>query len=270
MSNIVNLAKYTTLGIGGMANVIVASDLNTLTKYSAPVILGNGSNVLVSDKGLSDAVLLNRARSFHIDGDELYAQSGCLISFLALACAQSGLSGLEWAYALPASVGGALVMNCGAFGSCVSDSVKRVGVYREGEIIELSASDCGFSYRASAFRKSDIILYAHFTLARADKAECMERIEKVRALRLLQPKGKSAGCIYKTEGKSAGWYIERAGLKNKRIGDIYVSPVHAGFFINAGRGTAKDMVALMDYVEKTVQDKFNKTLSREIKLIGEF
>jgi hypothetical protein len=85
-------------------------------------------------------------------------------------------------------------------------------------------------------------------------------LEEIRARRNTQPKGKSAGCIYKTEDKSAGWYIEQAGLKNKRVGDIYVSPIHAGFFINAGKGCAKDMLKLMDYVEKTVEDKFNNNI----------
>jgi UDP-N-acetylmuramate dehydrogenase len=152
----------------------------------------------------------------------------------------------------------------------VGDIVKSVGVFRDNEVVEIDGKDCGFSYRTSNFREQDIIVYAKFDLIKADKEKCLALIDNTKALRACQPKGKSAGCIYKTEDKSAGWYIERAGLKNKRVGDIFVSPVHAGFFINAGRGTAKDMVALMDYVEKKVQDKFNKVLVREINLIGEF
>ncbi len=270
MSNIISLAKFTTLGIGGLARVEIARSVDDLIKNSTAQILGNGSNVLVSDDGVKANVVINRANYYFINDEVLYAESGCLISTLALFCAQNSLSGLEWAYMLPATVGGAIIMNAGAFGGQMSDVITKVGVLREGKVVELGVNECGFSYRSSAFLHADIVLYAYFRLKKSSKEKCFDEIKNVRVLRSFQPKGKSAGCIYKTDGKSAGWYIEQAGLKNKRIGDIYVSPIHAGFFMNAGRGSAKEMLALMDYVEKTVQDKFGKTLKKEIKLIGDY
>ena len=270
MSNLICLSKYTTLGIGGMARVEIARSVEDLIKNPTSLVLGNGSNVLVSDKNLTQQVVINRANKYVINGETLYAESGCLISALAVFCAQASLGGLEWAYMLPASIGGAIVINAGAFGKQISDLVERVGVLRRGKVVELTASECGFSYRSSLITNDDIVLYAFFRLKRAKREDCERNLARTKALRMLQPKGKSAGCVYKSEGKSAGWYIEQAGLKNKRVGDIYVSPIHAGFFINGGKGTAREMLALMDYVEKTVEDKFNKKLTREIKLIGEF
>jgi UDP-N-acetylmuramate dehydrogenase len=270
MSNLICLSKFTTLGIGGKARVEIARSVDDLIKNSTSLVLGNGSNVLASDKNLAQKVVINRANEYALYGETLYAESGCLISALAVFCAQASLTGLEWAYMLPASIGGAIVMNAGAFGKQISDVVERVGVLRNGKVIELTVSECGFSYRSSAFYKDDIVLYAFFRLKRSKREDCECNLSRTKALRTLQPKGKSAGCVYKSEDKSAGWYIEQAGLKNKSVGDIYVSPVHAGFFINGGKGTAKDMLALMDYVEKTVEDRFNKKLTREIKLIGEF
>ncbi|MBO5224096.1 MAG: UDP-N-acetylmuramate dehydrogenase [Clostridia bacterium] len=270
MSNLVSLARYTTFGIGGTARVTVANGVEDLISLCPSVVLGFGSNVLISDKGVRERVVINRAQSHEFSDCSLYAQSGCSLSLLAQKSSELGFSGLEWAYLLPSTVGGAVVMNAGALGKSIGDCVTSVGVLRNGKVEELSRSDCGFSYRKSCFNTTDVVLYARFTLQRADRTQICERMDITKRMRSLQPKGKSAGCIYKTDGKSAGWYIDRAGLKNKRVGDIYVSPVHAGFFINAGRGTARDVLALMDYVEKTVQDKFGKTLEKEIKLIGEF
>ena len=270
MSNLITLANFTTLGIGGEALVDVVYTACELSKCSNSIVLGMGSNVLISDKGVNGRVIINRANGFKIENGALYAESGCLMSYLAKHCSSLGFSGLEWSYMLPATVGGAIVMNAGAFGGQVSDSLLKVGVLRRGKIEEIEAKDCGFSYRTSGFSTEDIILYAYFSLKREDSKLCNKRLEEIKTRRNTQPKGKSAGCIYKTEDKSAGWYIEQSGLKNKRVGDIYVSPIHAGFFINAGRGSAKDMLKLMDYVEKSVEDKFNKRLIREIKLIGEF
>ena len=106
-------------------------------------------------------------------------------------------------------------------------------------------------------------------MEKADIKNCLLALNETEQKRKTQPKGKSAGCIYKTKDKSAGWYIERANLKNKRIGDIFISPIHAGFFINAGKGRCEDVLRLMDYTEKRVQDKFGVKLEKEIKIVGE-
>lgn len=268
MSNIVDLGKYTTFGIGPKVKAEIVTDLSSLVKNSSAIILGRGSNVLILNK-IDRKAVINRAEKFVISKDVLYAESGCSLSFLAKHTASCGLGGLEWAYALPASVGGAIRMNAGAFFHDISESIIKVGVLRGGEVIELGADECGFSYRSSAFLPCDVILYAYFRLEKSSADRCNEKISQVFTLRSAQPKGKSAGCIYKTKGKSAGYYIEKANLKGKRIGDIFVSPIHAGFFINAGKGKCEDVVRLMDYVEKSVQDKEGVTLEKEIKIIGE-
>ena len=268
MSNLIDLSKYTTFGIGPKVKTEIITDLSALRKNSDAIILGKGSNVLILDK-FSEKVVINRAQKFWIKNNTLYAESGCLFSFLAKYTATLGLGGLEWAYMLPASIGGAIKMNAGAFSHSIGESIEKVGVYREGEVVELSAKECGFSYRKSTFDNGDVILYAYLNLTPSKDDMCLQKLDEVKSKRLLQPKGKSAGCIYKTQGKSAGWYIERANLKGKRFGDIYVSPIHAGFFINAGRGKSEDVLKLMDYVEKCVEDKFGIKLEKEIEIIGE-
>lgn len=268
MSNIIDLSNHTTFGIGPTAFCKTIYDIEELKKTSSCFILGKGSNILFLNK-LKSPIIINKTDKFSFDSTVLYAQSGCSLSFLAKKSAMQGLSGLEWAYLLPASVGGAIKMNAGAFGKCIADTISKVGVLRNGKVVEFSARECGFSYRKSAFLDDDIILYAYFNLKKADINACLFSLFDIEQKRKAQPKGKSAGCIYKTKEKSAGWYIDKAGLKNKRIGDIFISPIHAGFFINAGKGKCEEVLRLMDYTEKCVQDKFNVTLEKEIKIVGE-
>ena len=272
MYEIINMSTLTTLGIGGKARVYKVSSLNGLDDLLGcdGIAWGNGSNVLVSDYGITQPVLYNRLTSFEFEGTLLKAQSGCSISRLALNSAKRGLSGLEWAYMLPATVGGATVMNAGAFGKSVSDCVLEVEVFRNGRVMTLSRSDCGFSYRKSNFLKSDFIISVTFKLEQSNEQDCRELIASTQLKRNCQPKGKSAGCVYKAVGQGSGYYIDKAGLKGEREGDIYVSPIHAGFFINAGNGTAKQMLTLMQRVEKRVESEFGIKLEREILLIGDF
>lgn len=271
MCIMVNMRNFTTLGIGGeaVAKIIeVPTDVPSLCHDA--FVLGRGSNILVADSGIRSLVAINRMDGIKINGEVVSVFSGTNLSVLARELAHLGLSGLEWAYKLPASVGGALKMNAGAFGGQMSDSVISVTVYRNGEFITLDATQCRFGYRSSAFTDTDFIIKCDLRLKKSTKKKCVLRLVQSSCARKKQPKGKSAGCIYKTLDKSAGWYIEQAGLKGKRSGDIIVSPIHAGFLINEGRGSAKQMLSLMDYVEKAVQDKFGVTLEREIKLVGEF
>ncbi len=267
----VSLDRFTTFGIGGEAEVLTVSGPADCKRIPSQfVTLGNGSNVLIADAGIAQTVVLSRADSFSLQGDRLIAQSGCRLSQLALFTAKLGFSGLEWAYGLPARVGGAVATNAGAFGGCIADCVREVVVFRNGSAYRCAKEDCGFSYRSSRFTCQDFVMQATFDLTEKNSDFCLSEIARVRKGREAQPKGRSAGCIYRTADKSAGWYIERAGLKGKRIGDIVVSPVHAGFFLNEGRGKAADVVRLMDYVEKAVADKFGVVLQREIRLLGDF
>lgn len=272
MYEIINMSTLTTLGIGGKAMVYSVNSLNELIDLidCNGIALGKGSNILVSDYGIKRPVLYNRLTNFDYDGNLLRAQSGCSISKLALQSAKRGLSGLEWAYMLPATVGGATVMNAGAFFKSVSDCIIEVELLRRGKVITLKACECGFSYRKSGFLQGDFILSVTFKLEKRKTEDCLALIENARSKRNLQPKGKSAGCVYKAVGKGSGYYIDKAGLKGEREGDIFVSPIHAGFFINAGGGTAKQMLTLMQRVEKRVEQEFGINLEREILLIGDF
>lgn len=272
MYKIINMSKLTTLGIGGKARVFdVTCESQILDEWDkTDFVLGNGSNILVSDFGVKERVLRNRLTSYEYSGEYLKAQSGCSLSFLAKDSASKGLSGLEWAYLLPATVGGATVMNAGAFGKSVSDCVVEVEVACNGKIKTLSFDECGFSYRSSRFSKDEFIVSTTFRLEKSCKQDCITEMQRVKKLRDTQPKGKSAGCIYKAVGKGSGYYIDKAGLKGEREGDIFVSPIHAGFFINAGNGTARQMLTLMERVEKRVMQEFGVKLEREIILVGEF
>ena len=266
------MGVYTTFGIGGDAEIEVVTNENEALRAlkRCSFVLGNGSNLLVGDGGIRGLVVKNGMKNFEQNGNFITVQGGCNISTLALHFAKSGYSGLEWAYKLPASVGGAIVSNAGAFGGQTSDCVHSVTLIRNGQILTLNKDECGFSYRSSLFEPNDFILSANLKLIKLSEDKCMQKIELARIGRNAQPKGKSAGCIYKTESKSAGWYIERAGLKGKRVGDALISPIHAGFIINVKRATAREVLRLMEYAENTVLDKFGVALKREIKLIGEF
>ena len=272
MYKIVSMSKLTTLGIGGNAkifDVTSESQLEDLLSVDS-FVLGNGSNILASDSEIKKPILRNRLTKYEYLGNYLKAQSGCNMTKLAKDSANKGLSGLEWAYGLPATVGGATFMNAGAFSNSVSDCVEEVEVFKNGEIKRLSVDECKFSYRSSSFTKNDFITSVTFRLKPLHKDLCLKELYKIQSKRKVQPSGKSAGCVYKAVGKGSGYYIDRAGLKGEREGDIFVSPIHAGFFINAGNGTAKQMLKLMEKVEKKVIREFGIQLEREIILVGDF
>lgn len=280
------MAGRTTLGVGGPADYFVeVSDedqLSSLMRYITSkalpwMILGDGANLLVSDKGIR-GIVIRMGEGFEriiIDGNMLTAGSAARISKVADIAAKHNLSGLEGVGTVPGSVGGAIVMNAGTHRGYIDEVTQSVSVVTEsGEKRTLSREECGFTYRNSRFQtdKSLIITSATFTLRPGDGEAIEEHLESVRRHRMeTQPQGKSAGCFFKNPpDSSAGKLIESAGGKGLREGGAEVSPIHANFIINTGSATASDLYNLAERVRELVRDKHGIVLEYEVRLIGEW
>ena len=283
----VALGPFTSARIGGPADVLLtvksAEELSQavemLTEESLSyLILGGGSNILVSDRGVSGLVVLNRARGIRFMDDDrpsVRAESGTTFSNMANRCASKGFGGLEWAAAVPGSVGGAVYGNAGAFESDVAGTLKQVEVLSGSRRETWSCDRLGYSYRSSALKRGEvkaIILAAAFSLVKAPQAELSRRVEEILMRRkATQPPGASMGSMFKNPpGDFAGRLIEAAGLKGRRIGNAEISPIHANFFVNHGRASADDVRALIELARRDVLARFGVELELEIELVGEW
>jgi UDP-N-acetylmuramate dehydrogenase len=282
------LAKHTTFGIGGPADIFFEpadpEDLATVISRATELginwwVLGDGANVLVSDKGVR-GIVIKLGRNFakiKIDGNVVTAGASAKLDKLVTQTARIGLSGLECAAGIPGTVGGGIVMNAGTYHGCIGSRVESVKVIRsDGSTAELSQNEIGFRYRWSIFQSSisDIIMQAVFRLTPADPDELMKKVEEIRARRSrnLPSCGRSAGCVFKNpdETTSAGKMIEIAGMKGARIGDAIVAEEHANFILNIGNASAYDVKTLAEKVRRAVKDKFGVELEYEIRLVGEW
>jgi len=283
----VPLAPYTSARIGGPADALVtvssadelAETIARLWEMDVPyVLLGGGSNVLVSDRGLRGVAVLNRAKDVRFDnGDKprVRAEAGTVFANLARRCASHGLSGLEWAAAVPGTVGGAVYGNAGAFGGDMAGSLLQAEVLTEAGRETWPVEKFGYGYRTSALKRGDlkgIVLSAEFGLESSTKEAVSVKIAQFSMRRkATQPPGASMGSMFKNPpGDFAGRLIEAAGLKGARIGAAEISPVHANFFINHGQTRAEDVHALVRLAQTTVAEKFGVSLELEIELIGEW
>ena len=265
----VNLSQKCTLGVGGVAKAVIAKTTSDLEKAYGSVIIGGGSNLLISGKNLPP-ITINKVTGIFRCGRLIYARSGERTSKLVSESARYGLSGLEWAYGLPGTVGGAVVCNAGANGVSVSDALLFVDVVERGVRRRLSVSECGFAYRASRL-DSCVVLGACFALNEAEKRDILQRLDEAKSVRARQPKGRSAGCCFKNpHNESAGKLIDECGLKGLRVGGAVVSDQHANFIINDANATPNDIYELILTIEKAVYERFNIRLEREIRIIGEF
>lgn len=277
------LKEHCSFKIGGACPLFVEIDsIFTIQQIIAKLneknlkfmILGNGSNVLFPDEGI-DEVVLHFGADFNkmsISGDEIYAEAGVSLASLANTAQKAGLSGLEFASGIPGTLGGAVLMNAGAYGGDMSQVIRRViAIDRLGNKLELSNPQMNFGYRHSrAMTDSLIVLGAYIKLKPGDKAEilkCQQDLNKRRSEK--QPLNfPSAGSFFKRpSGNFAGALIEDCKLKGFRIGDAQVSELHAGFIINVGTATYKDVVSLMEHVQKTVFDKHGIMLNPEVRII---
>lgn len=279
------MSKHTTFRIGGNADVFVSpkvsqvADIISLAKeYEVPVtIIGNGSNLLVGDKGIRGLVLSfgKEAEEIQLDGRCMTVSAGTILAKAAAEAAKNSLTGLEFAAGIPGSLGGAIVMNAGAYGGEMKDVVISVKVLTpEAEVKELSLEELDLSYRHSCIpEKGYIVLEACLELTPGDETAIREMMADFKNRRVeKQPlEYPSAGSTFKRpEGYFAGKLIQDADLRGYQVGGAQVSEKHCGFVINTGDATAKDVLQLIEDVKKIVFDKFQVELEPEVKMIGEF
>ena len=279
------MSKHTTFRIGGKADLFVSADeksLPQLLKEAAdekiPVtIIGNGSNLLVGDGGIRGLVIeIGKGMDkIEISDNIMTVGAGTLLSKAANTAAEHGLSGMEFAAGIPGSVGGAVVMNAGAYGGEMKDIIMDVDVItREGEYRRLTLEELELSYRHSCIIENEyIVIRARLMLQEKDEAQIRQVMEDLKNKRIeKQPLNfPSAGSTFKRpEGYFAGKLIMDAGLRGYSVGGAQVSEKHCGFVVNKGGATASDVVKLMNDVRDKVMEEFGVELEPEVKMIGEF
>lgn len=274
-------SKNTTYGLGGKADYCyypqnipqAVAVYEYLSRNNIEfVTLGNGSNILASDNNYHGAVVCTRKMKgiIRLNGTTLCCLSGTTTSDIINYCLKHNLTGLEFLYGIPATVGGLVYMNGGAGGKYLNSNVISVKVYN-GKIINLSNKNCDFSYKHSTMRDMNCPVLSVFLTVASEKSEIIkENLNNFKQLRNRLPKGKSCGCVFKNPvGFSAGKLIDGAQLKGLKIGGAYVSPVHANFIIN-DNACADDVVRLIEIIKRKVFEKYGVILEEEVVYIGEF
>ena len=279
------MKKHTTFRVGGPADVLVQPDETALAailalcrQYHVPYsFIGNGSNLLVGDKGIRGVVIemTDPMGNIEVDGTKITAQAGAMLSKIANTAASNGLGGMEFAAGIPGSVGGAVVMNAGAYGGEMKDIIEKVYVLDEnGAQLELDRDALDLGYRHSCIpEKKYIVTKVVLDLVPRDEAEIRSEMKELNEKRAeKQPlQYPSAGSTFKRpEGYFAGKLIMDAGLRGYQVGGAQVSEKHCGFVINKGDATAADICQLMQDVSDKVQAQFGVVLEPEVKMIGEF
>ena len=278
------MRQYTTLRLGGPADWLVfLRSGEEITEIFAeareaglPVtVIGHGSNLLVLDGGIRGVVIRveKNMRAIRVEGTRIVAQAGAMLGTVAVAAAEAGLTGLEFASGIPGTVGGGVTMNAGAYGGEMAQVVTRVnGVYPNGTRVSLAAEEMRFGYRASVIQGTDLVVTeVTFDLQEGDPAEIRAKMSELNAKRAeKQPLDvPSAGSTFKRpEGYFASALIDQCGLKGYSVGGAQVSMKHAGFLVNTGSSSA-DFKALMDKVQSIVEERAGVHLEPEIRIIGE-
>ena len=276
------MSKHTSFKIGGPAEIFVkinnVEELKLIIKISkqaeVPItVVGNGSNLLVSDDGIRGIVLKIEFDKIEIEeSGKLKVGSGVKLAFLAQKCLKEKLKGFEFASGIPGTIGGAIRMNAGAHGSEMKDIVKKITcMTRDGKIQVISNEEAKFEYRNSIFSQNDyIILEAEIQLRKGNPEEIRSKMDEYETYRKeTQPiEYPSAGSTFKRGNDFiTAKLIDECGLKGYQIGGAQVSEKHAGFIINKGNATAEDVKQLMKYVEEQVYNKFGKKIEAEIEII---
>ncbi len=277
------LSTVSTFRIGGNTSyAIYPLDTDELAalcalcrSVSVPfIVIGNGSNLLFDDSGYEGAVILTtQIKDITVNGNTVTAGCGVSLTHLSSVVAQKGLCGLEFAYGIPGSVGGALFMNAGAYGGEMKDVTVSVTCYDTDtdEIYDISCDECCFGYRESVFQNSGkIILSANFSLSEGNTDEITEKMNCLMQQRIdKQPLNyPSAGSVFKRyPGYFAGKLIEDAGLKGFTVGGAQVSEKHAGFIINVGNATASDVLSLVEHIKGVIKDNVGIELQCELRFI---
>lgn len=281
------MAKFTSARIGGPADVVLTAQsadglaemVSLVWEEELPyVLIGGGSNMLVSDKGVRAVVILNRARRVEFDLDEpsVTADSGSNFGAVARQAGQKGLSGMEWAAGIPGTVGGAVVGNAGAHGGDTSGSLIMAEVLQHSQGRQSwTVGDLAYDYRTSILKTKEtlaVVLSAKFRLTPGEPEVIKARMDELVAFRKrTQPPGASMGSMFKNPpGDYAGRLIEAAGLKGTRIGDAGISDLHGNFFINHGKASGEDVYVLICQARNSVKEQFGVQLELEIELVGEW
>ena len=278
------LCRHTTVKTGGCADLFISAgssedaarlliECRKIGLYS--MILGNGSNILFSDDGFRGAVITTSsdASEIRVSGELITAPAGAQLSAVCRAALDAGLTGLEFAYGIPGTVGGAVYMNAGAYGGEIKNVVISVtAVDQGGNTVVFEPEDLGLDYRTSRFEHSgEIVVSAAFKLEKGDPADIKAKMDElISKRRSRQPlEFPSFGSAFKRpEGTFAGLVIEESGLKGAKVGGAQISPKHANFIVNLGDATSKDIIDLIELAQKTVLEKTGYMLEPEVRLIN--
>ena len=280
------MKMHTTFRIGGPADYFIQpSKIEEIRRIVAVCrecsipyyIMGNGSNLLVGDKGFRGVIVqvFKQMSDVYADGERVYAQAGALLSKTAAVACEASLTGMEFSSGIPGTLGGALRMNAGAYGGEMKQIVESAEVLTsEGEVLNLTNEELGMGYRTSVIAKNDYVaLSAVLKLEKGDRQEIRAYMEDFKERRVTkQPlEFGSAGSTFKRpEGYFAGKLIQDSGMQGYRVGDAQVSEKHCGFVINRGNATAAEVMQLMKDVADRVEEKFGVRLEPEVRRIGEF
>lgn len=281
-----SMKKHTNFKIGGNADIFVIAknieEIKYIIKFSKEnsiplTILGNGSNVLVSDKGIRGIVLQIGLKEIKVEKKEsalIEVDAGVMLGTLAQVLLKQSISGFEFAAGIPGSIGGAIRMNAGAYGGEMKDIIKNVTVLNEkGEINILTNKECEFSYRHSRFTNSkEIVIKVTLELPFGNEAEIKEKMnEYAQSRKEKQPLNlPSAGSTFKRGADFiTAKLIDECGLKGYTSGDAQVSTLHAGFVVNLGNATAQDVLNVVNHVKQVVLEKTGKQIELEVELLGE-
>ena len=281
------MAKHTSFKIGGPADVFIKVDnieelketLDLSKKNQIPLtIIGNGSNLLVTDKGIRGITAKLNLKDIEIENENnkqiIKVDAGVPVGLLAQKLLKEEITGFEELSGIPGTIGGAVIMNAGAHGKELKDILKKVtAMDYNGNIHEFTNEECQFSYRNSRFQKEKyIILQATLELEKGNSTEIKEKMDEYMQFRKeKQPiEYPNAGSTFKRgEDFVTAKLIDEAGLKGYEIGGAQVSEKHAGFIVNVDNATAKDVIELTDYIKEKIEEKFGKKINLEIQIIGE-
>jgi UDP-N-acetylmuramate dehydrogenase len=281
-----NMKRYTSMKVGGPVRYLIYPESEEGLIQAIRILngegikwrmFGNGTNVIISDKGLNEALIrITKLRSLSIKEREkeilVRVSGGYPLKRLILKLANLGVRGLENLYSIPGTVGGAVKMNAGSFGTSISDKVRSVKYYlSDGTLRTANREEIDFHYRRSSFLSNTCITEVKFCLERGEKESIMAEIERIALERKRRHPSDmpSSGSIFKAVNGVPAWrFIEKAGLKGLRIGDACVSEKHANFIVNLGKARAQDIKDLIDRIKKEVFEKEGIVLEEEVELWG--
>lgn len=278
-----SMRRHTGYGVGGGARYYAEVDslysLNCIINLAKEhrikhKVIGNGTNVLISDLGFNGIVIdIKNLNDIFFKREQVKVMAGAKVEKLIKFALDNKLSGLEALSGIPATLGGAIVMNAGAFGHNISDYITTVETLYDGKIKVYDKNECKFGYRTSRFLgKKEVVISATFLLEQKERDAISDSIKSYLNLRhSIQPSGRSCGSVFRNPKPfSAGALIEKAGLKGYKVGGATVSNKHANFIITSSKATAKDVYVLINTIKEKVKDAFNIELFEEVECVGEF